>query len=1240
MQVFVDIGPLLMRAANPEENSDLSIDGWFPIYDTLKGIRGELHVALKIRFIGDVNPFRKSSAGVQFFATSELDEKQYCVTSVLGFVEELAVAYDPEFGWRETLRTARFSNDARHALLFKLGATVRRRIGVKVQDAGGNAVLAYVLDFDIEGDSGIVARASGTACVVYPIQKYMDDHQKELLTDLFHEGVIKEMRVMMNKQRSSPRRTSNLYPISWVMSCPNVLNKCKSVKLKQTGREICLRSTKVSKVDFESVTLLTMTVFPPSAKLRLGGLVMARSVKYLGKLATSLSDQDTRDYWWSELRSEVRGHAQALACTHVVGYSECATIYDDVCIMSATGTAVTLRRLCSNPTAVYERPMFPITGNSTDDHSTIEKEDGNYNMAFELDSIQDLFQDKGTTSQQCYIKIAGNKLHHQPEVSPAYKPFDPMTRSIRSKNLAVTELPVPQQRNAASLTLPQRRKSGSLTPCHRRSHSWCGSGGISEGKRRFNLKSNHINTEPYSPPPVSLGRLYWKRCKPVRPCSYFHTPYNRKNAPFSGMLLVPCGICGRKWVPQTILSTIEPPKGITTRGNGMLVEAKVCRVVRRAGGGASTGDAHVVSESLPFIEFDLQRQLMLRLKVMCANAVFSLRCHLAVGPSLVVGTMSGTAFYVEALPPPPMLISSPVEIGCDEDVQALKDAVIKLSTINRRKIVSLKPNRVKKRRSTRRSPTNHSAKKTGFGFDTVKDKEGSDLPMHRKSHIPENSNIIASSDGESSSSSSCSSSSSSNSCSSSDSDGDHSDGQAATDSDEDSDGDHSDGQAATDSDEEYSDDDNSRRALIRRRRRHYADGKRVFLLDVDDETDADMLMSLLEKHPPPGIQYIGGFTNPNVTKELANAQFIVAVQRAKWNGNSTFLSHSLCSLFSDLRANIVFKLQNCVPCAIYGVRAQVTLTADNMIELFMPIVAVLKPAPDINGIKDIIAAWCPCIPKAESSDANSNAIRDVSGGHPSFELQHTLPLSLSKSMIKKMALLSAIKSKTSEERGSSQKTGEKEVVEVNRNSVRQEERLKAVNSSSGIELSDLSSESTQREISGMPSPPSTPASMYCPSPTSVLERFSFSFTANRHKETPAEDVELTPLSYIPGAQISRYLGIIVLHFIKECNVRRGNHKRFEGSFTHLFTLEVNAVVRAHVAALGGNAMLCYSLKPQESGGKVYNNQVYNMLCVSGDVVCVTYDTDVELLELEHDARVRTRARGGLGQSVDWGCHLK
>jgi hypothetical protein len=63
-KVYVSLGPLLMRAADATERGDLAIAGWFPLYDTLRGVRGELYLVIKVKFIGDQNPFRCAAATV------------------------------------------------------------------------------------------------------------------------------------------------------------------------------------------------------------------------------------------------------------------------------------------------------------------------------------------------------------------------------------------------------------------------------------------------------------------------------------------------------------------------------------------------------------------------------------------------------------------------------------------------------------------------------------------------------------------------------------------------------------------------------------------------------------------------------------------------------------------------------------------------------------------------------------------------------------------------------------------------------------------------------------------------------------------------------------------------------------------------------------------------------------------------------------------------------------------------
>ena len=92
---------------------------------------------------------------------------------------------------------------------------------------------------------------------------------------------------------------------------------------------------------------ITMKSFPINLVLHIGGVVSARSVKLLDQI-NNPDDPETRDVWWTELRKEIRSHNRALACNAVLGYTESTYICDEICILSASGTAAVLKTGESN----------------------------------------------------------------------------------------------------------------------------------------------------------------------------------------------------------------------------------------------------------------------------------------------------------------------------------------------------------------------------------------------------------------------------------------------------------------------------------------------------------------------------------------------------------------------------------------------------------------------------------------------------------------------------------------------------------------------------------------------------------------------------------------------------------------------------------------------------------------------------------------------------------------------------
>ncbi|XP_069019673.1 C2 domain-containing protein 5 isoform X11 [Embiotoca jacksoni] len=526
-KVYIDIDPLLCTEAASV------ISGWFPIYDTIHGIRGEINILVKVELFNDLNRFRQSSCGVKFFCTTSIP-RCYRAAMVHGFVEELVVNEDPEYQWIDRIRTPRASNEARQRLISLMSGELQRKIGLKVLEMGGNAVVGYLQCFDLEGESGLVVRAIGTACT---LDKLSSGSAPNTNTHM-HPNTAPASNAC-----NSPSKDGKESPLAH--GCRSTHNSpvhsaCSSQRLSQnfsvsvptliftgmgsggsTGKEAgplktLLRQQTQTALEQREFPFFTLTSFPPGFLVHVGGVVSARSVKLLDRIHNpalgntrsyklldwnnvTADEPETRDAWWEEIRQEIKSHAKALGCHAVVGYSERTSICEEVCILSASGTAAIL-----NPRYMREGCL-----------------------------------DIGST--------------------------------------------------------------------------------------------DHRFEEP-SPPS----------------CGFCHIPYDELNMPFPAQLTY-CYHCRRQKVPDVLFTTIDLPPEAAVTGKGCLIQARLCRLKKKAQGEVN---ATAISNLLPFMEYELHTQLMNKMKLRSMNALFGLHIQISVGENMLLGLASATGVYLTALPAP------------------------------------------------------------------------------------------------------------------------------------------------------------------------------------------------------------------------------------------------------------------------------------------------------------------------------------------------------------------------------------------------------------------------------------------------------------------------------------------------------------------------------------------------------------------------------------------------------------
>ncbi|KAK0170071.1 hypothetical protein PV328_010676 [Microctonus aethiopoides] len=569
--------------------------GWIPVYDTMHGIRGEVNVIVKVELFSDFNKFKQSSCGVQFFYSRNIPHG-YHAQVIHGFVEELIVSDDPEYKWIDKIRTPRASNEARQTLFFKLSGEVQRKIGLKALDLGGNAVIGYIQTFDLEGESGIVARGIGTAVTLV---RLLDTYNLPLDNSNVEEQQEDNQLQQQQQQQQVQQSTSPLHSVSTlatsvgakavnsVATKPPLHRRSSDSDLSITPKGNSLAgsdrsmaahlrpSTTIRTMNQDAVEMLeypfiTMQQYPPGFILNLGGLVSARSVKLIEKLS-NLEEPEGRDAWWTEIRMEVRSHARALGCNVVLGYKEEISICDDVCVLNASGTAAVINLL-----------------NSNQDQDIL-----NRNASMTMMSSMD--------SDKCQSKL-------------------PITKSERvdDSQIISTQQQIQSQQQQQQQQPPSPQQINNSTT----------------GKITRIPECNNDNE-------TSIIILQ-------NSCNYCHLPYSETSVPFK-VDVSKCGVCRRAKVPDVLFTTIELPENIPITGRGVFLQATVCKCKRDLRGELN---AKEISDCLPFLEYELHSLLLNKLKVKGMNAIFGLRVQISIGERFIVGMAVGTAVFLTALPTP------------------------------------------------------------------------------------------------------------------------------------------------------------------------------------------------------------------------------------------------------------------------------------------------------------------------------------------------------------------------------------------------------------------------------------------------------------------------------------------------------------------------------------------------------------------------------------------------------------
>ncbi|CCD19484.1 C2 domain [Trypanosoma vivax] len=186
----------------------------------------------------------------------------------------------------------------------------------------------------------------------------------------------------------------------------------------------------------------------------------------------------------------------------------------------------------------------------------------------------------------------------------------------------------------------------------------------------------NVTMHPLRCGPEMLYRGTRERSSSRKACSvlHLHVPgvQMKEALKESGNYFV-CGVCKSRMVPEVLLMSCAMPPDLVYDGSLCLVQAVASKAKSAVRG---VGLALAVSQALPYIEYSLHKQLLFNLKLQRLNAVFGLRITISISHDIVIGTATGTGCRLIGLPVPSL---PRVEIG-DPTVRR-NEAVMKLEAI-------------------------------------------------------------------------------------------------------------------------------------------------------------------------------------------------------------------------------------------------------------------------------------------------------------------------------------------------------------------------------------------------------------------------------------------------------------------------------------------------------------------------------------------------------------------------------